>query len=338
MKHLFLFAFVSTLVAPLASIGQTTIFSDNFGNGSTFNGVSTPGGTPTASSTSYDFDSSKTGAESLSSGNLTFGLTAATTSGFVEAQALFTATPVALATVNDYIDLTYTFTDTANLLAGGTSSAIYTGLYNSGGYAPVAGTAGTSGNAVTLSATSGSTYATGNAANWQGYVSRIAMTGGTSQSYTRPLQNGAGTASANQDLIGNNFGGGAYNNPTGAQVGGNLASTVTLTSLAQYTLDYRLTLSSAGVLTISDILYSGVGTGGTVLSSQSTVTTSALLASSFDGLAIGIRNSGTSLNPTMDINQITISDLIAPIPEPSTFALACLGAFGFAWRYRRPRR
>jgi len=87
------------LAVPLAGLAQTAVFSDNFGNGSTFNGVSTPGGTPTASSTSYDFSSSKTGVESLSSGNLTFGLSSATTSGFVEAQAVFTSTPVVLATV-----------------------------------------------------------------------------------------------------------------------------------------------------------------------------------------------------------------------------------------------
>lgn len=188
---------------PLAAAAQTTVFSDNFSNGSTFNGTSTPGGTPTASSTSYDFDSTKTGSESISSGNLTFGLSSATTSGLIEGEALFTSTPVTLQTVGDYIDLTYTFTDNnGTLLAGGTSSSIVNGLFNSGGgNTPVAGTAGTSGNAVTLNTTAGSPYATGNAASWQGYVGRITESGGTDEFYTRPLQNGTGTTSANQDLL-----------------------------------------------------------------------------------------------------------------------------------------
>jgi hypothetical protein len=303
-----------------AALAQTTVFSDNFST-STFNGASTP----TSTSTSYDVDSSKTGAESITSGNFTFGLSAATTSGFLEAQALFTTSPVTLATPGDYIDLTYTFTDTANLLAGGTSSYLFTGLFGSGGNAPVAGTAGTQGNAVTLSTTSPptpATLATANAALWQGYVSRIAGSGGNSEAYTRPQENGATvTDSANQDLIGNDFGSGAYDNPAGTQVGGTLASTAALTTGSQYTLDYRLTLTSAGVITISDNLYSGVGTGGTLDSSQSTATSSTLLTSSFDGLAIGIRNSGTSLQPTMDINQLTVISDIQAVPEPNTFAL-----------------
>lgn len=320
---------------PLAVMAQTAVFSDNFSNGSSFNGTSTPGGTPTASSTSYDFSSSKTGVESITPGNLTYGLNGATGSGFIEGQALFTTTPIALQTTGDYVDLTYTFTDTANLLAGGTSSYIMTGLFNSGGNAPVAGTAGVSGNTVTLSTTTGSSFATGNAANWQGYVGRLAQSGGNSEVYTRPLQNGAGTTSANQDVLGNNFGGGAYNNPGGTQVGGTVVSTLALTAGNQYTIDYRLTLSAGGVLTISDSLYNGAGTGGTQLASQSEITSSTPLTSSFDALAIGIRNSGTSLQPTMDLNQITITDDIQVVPEPSTFALAGLGALVFALSYRR---
>ena len=41
--------------------------------------------------------------------------------------------------MGDYINLTYTFTNTASLLAGGTNSYIVSGLYNSGGVPPVAG-------------------------------------------------------------------------------------------------------------------------------------------------------------------------------------------------------
>lgn len=308
------------LSVPLGVVAQTTVFSDNFGNGSTLNGTSTPGGTPTASSTSYDIASSKAAntVPSIASGDFKIALNAATTSGFVEAQAVFTTTPVTLATVNDYMLLTYTFTDTANLLAGGASSAIYTGLYNSGASTPLAGSLNISG----LSATAGSGFATGNAANWQGYVASIRGTGANSATYSRPIQSGAGTSSANQELIGNNFGGGAYNNPaSSATFSGGTAAGISLVNSSVYTLTYKLTLSAAGVLTINQDLYSGVGTGGTDLSSQTATTTSTLLTSSFDGLAIGARNSGTSFNPTMDISQITITDLIQPVPEPSTIAL-----------------
>lgn len=327
-----------TLATPLAATAQVTVFNDTFANGSTFNGVSKPGGTPAASSTSYDFDSSKTGVESISSGNLKFSLSSATTSGFIEAQALFTATPVALATVGDYIDLTYTFTDTGNLLAGGTSAAIYTGLYNSGGgNAPVAGTKGVSGNAVTLNTNSPSvpaSLATGNAALWQGYVGTLVTNGANCRVYSRPVQNGSGTPSqpntgltdsANQDLIGNNFGSGAFNNPASSATftDGSLASTVTLTNGDQYTVDFRITLTtvgvpaSAGTFTITDNLYSGADTlSANNLFSMTTYTASTLLATSFDGLAIGIRNSGASLNPEMALNKITISASIASTSPP----------------------
>jgi len=319
------------LAAPLAGLAQTAVFTDNFGNGSTFNGVSTPGGTPTASSTSYDFASSKTGVESISASGLTFGLSSATTSGFVEAQAVFTSTPVVLATVNDYVDLTYTFTDTANLLAGGTSAAIYSGLYNSGGATPVAGTAGVSGNAVTLNTTAGSAYATGNAAGFQGIAGRFVGSGGTSAQYVRPLQNGTGTTSANQELIGNSFGSGAYNNPTGATVGSG-ASTLVLTAGSQYTVDYRYTLSAAGQLTVSENIYSGTTASGSPLGAVTGTITTTL--NDIDSLAIGIRNTGTSLNPQMDVNDIAVTDFIQPAPEPSTFVLAGIGALGLVC-YRR---
>jgi autotransporter-associated beta strand protein len=329
MKKPSLMAFL--LAIPLAATAQTPVFTDNFvAGGSTFNGVSTPGGSPTASKTSYDFSSSKTAAETiltnsatLTTNGLFFGLSAATTSGFIEAQAVFTLTPVALETVGDYLDLTYTFTDNGNLLTSGTgggiNSAIFVGLYNSGGSVPVSGTAGTSGNTLTLSSTPGTGNATGNAANWQGYVGRIAMAGGACQAYTRPVENGPGTSSCNQDVIGNGFGGGTYTNPPGVLLSNTVTSSVVLTAGSQYTRDYRLTLSAAGVITISDNLYSGVNTTGTLLSSlTNTASTTNLLSTSFDGLALGIRNSSSpSQNLSNVVNQIVITKSIYGIPGPS---------------------
>jgi hypothetical protein len=315
---------------PLAVTAQTTVFSDNFGNGSTLNGASTPGGTPPASSTSYDIASTKaaTTGPVIGSGDLRLTLNGATTSGFVEAQAVFSSTPITLATVGDYINLTYTFTDTSGTLLAGTSagaSYLWTGLFNSGGSAPLAGSLNNSG----LSTTAGSAFATGGAAGWVGYSANINGANGSvagAKLYTRPAQTGVGTSSANQELLGSAVGGGAYNNPSGTQLtGGSASATAALTSGAQYTISYLISRSAIGSLYVSESLYSGASTNGSLLISV-TGTDSTGLATSFDGLAIGARHSGGSGNPIMDINQITIFDSIQSVPEPGTLALLGGGA------------
>ncbi len=310
MKRFTLIAFL--FAAPLAVMAQVAVFTDNFSNGSTVNGndAAVLGGTPTASKTSYDLGSSKTATNSIAAGHLKIGLSGTTTSGFWEAQALFTATPVTLATVGDYVTLTYTFTNTSSLLAGGTSSAIYTGLYNSGGSAPVAGNLAATG----LNTNASSAFATGNAANWQGYVSRI-VNAAASEAYTRPLQNGAGTTSANQELIGNNFGGGAFNNPTGVVFDATETATVALTAGARYTNSYTIALTAAGTLTVTNNLFDA--TGALIFSQTNTASGSTNLTQSFDGLCIGARNSGSPLDPVMDINQITVTKSIFGSPGPS---------------------
>src|SRR5579862_133739 len=128
---------VLLLVAPLATKAQPfVIFTDNFTN-STLNKTSVPGGTPFASFTSYDLASTKAAntAPQMATGKLIVTLNANTSSGMIEAQALFAQSPVSLQTVGDFVTLTYTFLST-NLLVGGTSSYIFTGLYNSGGGTP----------------------------------------------------------------------------------------------------------------------------------------------------------------------------------------------------------
>ena len=130
------------LTLPLAVMAQLSVFTDDVWQQYLESELSTPGGTPTASSTSYDIASTNAAntGPTNKAGLLRISLKAATGSGFVEAQALFTASPVSLVTVGDYINLIYTFTNsTGSLLAGGTSSYLYNGLYNSGGQPPVAG-------------------------------------------------------------------------------------------------------------------------------------------------------------------------------------------------------
>ena len=96
MKRVGLTAIV--LVVPLAVKAQYVVFTDNFNNGSTTNQESIPGGTPFASTTSYDIASSKaaTTGPAIGSGRLRLTLNGSTSSGFIEAQALFASSPVSL--------------------------------------------------------------------------------------------------------------------------------------------------------------------------------------------------------------------------------------------------
>lgn len=158
------------------------------------------------------------------------------------------------------------------------------------------------------------------------------MSAGANRVVTRPQQTGSGTSSANQDLLGNNFGGGAYANPVGVQIGSTQTSSLSLTAGTVYTADMLITLLPSGQLSIDDTLYQG-GTGGTALQSQSVATTS-VLVQSFDGLAFGVRNSGTSLDPTADITNVSVD--FTPVPEPGTLGL--IGLTGLTLlRRRRPK-
>lgn len=296
----------SLLAVPLVSRAQTAVFNDTFISGSlsTLNGTSSPGGTPSASTTSYDVASTKTGSCTITAGSpgyLREKLSSATTGGYVELQALFASTPIQLVNVGDSINLTMTFTNSAGtLLAGGNKSVIDVGLFYSGGTAPLAGSL----NAAGLS--TATTYAAGGCVGWQGYVASINYSGQASKIYTRPVQ--TGTTSANQDLLFSGAGSGLYTAPAGTQIGSSVISAVTLTTGAKYTLSCTILLSAAGTVSITNNLYDA---NGTLLSNQGGTTGAANTytnyANKYDGLAIGIANSGTSLNPTMDISQITIT-------------------------------
>ena len=105
------------VAAPLATMAQFVIFTDNFNTGSTLNKTSAPSGTPFASATSYDVAASKaaTTGPALNSGGLQIVLNAGTSSGLVEDQAVFSKSPIALVSPGDYINLTYTFRMTNGL-------------------------------------------------------------------------------------------------------------------------------------------------------------------------------------------------------------------------------
>ena len=313
------------LAAPQAMMAQVTVLSDNFST-STMNGNDV--GAVTSTSTSYDFEGSKIGGETIGSGDLDITTAAGTSSGEVEAQALFTTTPVQLATPGDYIDLTYTFTDEGAIAgAASSSSSLYTGLYYSGGAVPDYGTVGTSGNAITITlGAATATYNTGGVQGWEGYIGRIqATSSGLNEIYSRSPQGNNGTTASAQDLVGSSGTAftGAFNNPnSSANLAGTPAVGVTLTSGSVYTLDYRMTLASAGLLTIAENLYNGTGTGGTEVITPLTASSVTALTTEFDGLAIGAyEKAASSLYPGIEISQLTVTDDIQPVPEPDTLAL-----------------
>lgn len=305
MKLLSRLLLVTALPALLTSAhAETVIFTDTFSS-STLNGTSTPGGTPTASSTSYDIATTKNGTTcTIGPDRLLMKLSSGTTAGYIELQALFTSTPVQLVNIGDRINLTFTFTNSAGtLLAGGNGSVINVGLFNSGGTTPVAGGLNNAGLGTAT------TFVTGNCQNWQGYVSQINSNGFVSRITTRPFQSAANNA--NQDLLFSGAGTGLFNAPGGTTISSNLTSTLSLVSGATYTKSFTIKLTGASEVTITDELYSGPVASGVPLSSMVRITSGGTTYTNFsnqyDGLAIGLGNKGTSLNPTMDISKITVT-------------------------------
>ena len=140
MTYVFRVSMICLLAVASESVMAQTlspVFTDNFLNGSTTGTTSIPGGTPTASFTSYNFASTKNAtASAISSGTLRLTFPA-TTSGFAEIQSVFSSTPVTLTSLGDAINFRYTFVNTSNILSSGTtwnpgSSFLWTGLYDTG--------------------------------------------------------------------------------------------------------------------------------------------------------------------------------------------------------------
>ena len=270
MKQLPLLLALSLTVTPLISRGQvSTVFNDTFSSGtlSTLNPTAASPGTLSASQTAYDIGSSKNATTSaLVSGSLTLG-PISTSSGYIEASAVFTATPITLNTQYQFVELYYTFIDTTNLFntSGANNEEVILGLYNSGGSPPTNGTALWSSG---LSSSS-STAATGGAKNWLGYSGDIAYSFSSGQSSgltTRPAQTGANNLN---QALGLNSGFASGSSIT-TLAGASTFPTPALTISNKYTLALTLTYVNATTLTCAVTLYNGVGLGGTVVSSGPT--------------------------------------------------------------------
>ncbi|MFO1514263.1 MAG: pectinesterase family protein [Verrucomicrobiota bacterium] len=285
---------------PWAAAGGT-VLSDNFATSSLNSATPTA---PTSSSTAYHLFSSKpwNPTPTIAANDLKFGI-GATTSGHIEAHALFTATPIALTNIGDYLELTVTFQNTSGLFAQG--GHVGFGLYNSGGVAPLAG-------GMNATAVSGTTGVTGGAQGWQGYVARLAYNAGTHRLATRPAQ--SITTGNNQDLITEGSGSQSYANAVSLA---SATSTFTQSAGAQLTETLRYTLTAVGTLQIESRLYAGADTNGTLLVSQSATATGAnFLTNSFDALALGWRATANTAATLMDIQSLTITTSL-PVGGPS---------------------
>lgn len=321
---------VPIALLPVALSAQSTVFHTDFST-DTLNQASF---TPTATSTAWNIASTKNATSSVGASGLSIGMPS-TSSGFVEAQTVFSNTPYQLATTGDKITATITFTATNNILTGGIGSQLLVGLFQSGGTTPLANLQNSG-----LSTATGSPNATGGTQLWQGYNSRISYDGGSSTTYTRAQQTGAGTTSANQELVFQG-GGGGYANPAGTLLPGSssaAAATTALTNGNTYTLVFEITRTDASTLSITNNLFDGAGTAGTNLATLATsVTGTSLLTDTFDGLGFGYRFSNTAAASSLNITDVLITSNVSNIPEPATYA-AILGAAGLAATAIRRRR
>jgi hypothetical protein len=282
------------------------VFLDTFSNGSA---IDNPSVTPTSDSTDYAMTSSKYPGvnATMSTGDLEMELPSSS-SAYLEAAAVFTTSPVVLQNTGDAIDFIMEFTDTANLTPTTTQNQIGIGLFNSGGVYPI-----------TTNINGGGTFTTsGGVQSWVGYNSQIYghTSGGstTSKMNSRPGQ----TATAgSQDLLFNDTASGTYDSPRGSNlVNGSSSSTLVLNNGSQYTEDFQIQITGAGTLLVTNTVFQGTGTGGTVLYTYGG-TSNFTGSVSFDSLAFGFLEK-SSLVETQDISEIEIT---TTIPEPSTWML-----------------
>src|SRR6185312_13729564 len=312
-KHILACA-LTALAIPLAARAQQTVFYDTFDTSSLdqtniVGGI--PGGTASDatpfSATSYTIGSAKNALNtSIASGHLKL-IQSATSSGNLDCQAVFTKYPVSLASVGDYVELTYSFTDTVPIMQAtrATATALFLGLFDSGGSAPQSGTVLQNGG-LSTSQTSGSV---GGTKNWVGYSAQD-YNGRAWSILARPAQTAANNA--NQGVL--------YNYPLGGGNGGSMTPpSPDLVPGQQYTVQLRVTLTGDGQLTISNALYTGADTTGVQFTNTSwTVTGTTFLTTNFDALAIGYR-AGDSISWTNDVNSIKVVASLAAQAGPYYF-------------------
>ena len=279
-----------------------TIFSDTFNSGSTLN--TSPTTNISGSATSYQTAiGTISGYSSIAPNALKLTLPNSSTV-LGEMAGLFTNSPLPMNSAGDYVAIAVIFTNTQNILSGNDSSGatLNVGLFNSGGVPP------NQGNIVLSTGTT-----TGGAQNWVGYASRIFLSGNATI-FTRSAQTPNGTSSQNQDLLFSGVSSSqSFNSPQGTSLG-STASAVTLSAGAVYTLYLSVMLAGGPAYIITNTLYSGAGTGGTAVFTQTkTATGTNVLSAGFNGFAFGWRNSSSAAQISiMTVSSITITGYSTP--------------------------
>ena len=148
----------------------------------------------------------------------------------------------------------------------------------------------------------------------------------------------AGTDNRNQDLVTSGSGSMSYGNPGAATVAGSsTASTLTMTVGSVYTVALTIYWNDASSLLITNTLYAGADTNGTVLAQYGGLATGgAYLTAGFDALAVGWRTqAGTTGGTIIDISSIKVFGQSSPAPppcitaEPTSVTVANGGACAF---------
>ena len=283
---------------------SAAIFNEGF-SGSTV--MSTNPAAPTAASTDYAVLSTK-GATGSSIGT-TLDLTIpGTSSGLAEIQALFADSAV---TVDEGETLRFQMTfEGTYLIDGGDSSGsvgsqvISFGLYNSGGSYPVPGGALASGD---LGLKEDGAYASGYAADWQGYVGYIGNASQSSVLMTREPQ--ADSWNESQDAVFGDGVTGGYDTPDGTGFASGAAE-----DYADGIYTMILDISKTGsVMKVDQYLYAGEGTGGSVVYSISG-SESSYLYDTFDALAFGFRGrAGSTIH--MNVSSLEIGFVDTSVPS-----------------------
>ncbi len=291
-----------TMLVTVALTSRADLFfSDSFINGSTLNSATPANPTPT--STAYEMVSSKSWnpTPTIAANDLKFGI-AATSSGFVELEALFATNAVALVLPGDFVQLTVVFTDTSGILT--TTGNLGFGLFNSGQVKPIAGG---------LNNTIGNTFS-GGAQNWVGYESQtFAGSVVSTRIATRPVQ--TGTTGINQDLVSSST---SSSYPGAVTVGTTFNPNLTLTAGSVYTEVLNITLNGTSSLAITNVLYAGPNTSGTIITNYGGIATNTtFLTGGFDGLAIGYTGRSSSAGaPLFDLSSIQVTGSVSPITSP----------------------
>jgi autotransporter-associated beta strand protein len=285
----------------------TVFFSDVFTNGSTLNSTSPANPTPT--NTAYQILSTKawSPAPAIAARDLSFGF-ASTSSGLIEVQALFATNPIALVLPGDNMQLTIVFTNRSGILpASAGASQLDIGLFNSGNIAPFKPFPGGTNVSTGLTV---SDYAQ----KWLGYVGQIVT--GASKMMTRPSQASAADG-WNQELVLSGSNTGTARNQ--ANVGATTTTAVTLTTGATYTEVLAIVMNDVNSLTITNTLYSGVGTGGTVVvSSGGIATNTTFVTGGFNGLGFGYQTKVAGSANIIDVASVQVVGSVTPVTGPPT--------------------